>query len=152
VAALRRLVAAVGTFYPEERAVAVQLLRERLRVGRPSGYFFCFAERSGRMIGYCAYGPVPLTRMSYDLYWIAVDPAEQGRGIGQALLGRTEREIARRGGGNLYIETSSRAEYARTRAFYRHARYRQSARLENFYAPGDDKLIYCKVLAARRAA
>ena len=147
--ALRRLVAATGVFYPQERAVALELLEVRLRDGRRSGYSFFFAERRGEVVGYCAWGRVPLTRRTYDLYWIAVAPEAEGQGIGRALLGRVERTLARRGGGHLYIETSSRRVYDRPRRFYRAMGYRQVARLRDFYAPGDHKIMFCKVIRAR---
>jgi ribosomal protein S18 acetylase RimI-like enzyme len=148
LAALRGLVAATGVFYPAERVVALELLEERLRRGAKSGYSFFFADRDGQLVGYCAWGRVPLTRASYDLYWIAVTPTAQARGIGRALLELVERAVASRGGGGLYIETSSRAVYDRTRRFYRRAGYRQVARLRNFYAPSDDKIVFCKEIAA----
>jgi D-alanine-D-alanine ligase len=149
-AALGRLIDRTAVFDPAERRVALELLEERLARGAGSGYFFCLAEIAGTLVGYCAYGPVPLTHGSYDLYWIAVDPAHQGRGLGRALLERAERDVARRGGSRLYIETSSRAPYRRTRRFYRDAGYRRAARLADFYARGDHKLIFCKDLSARR--
>jgi len=145
--ALRRLVAATRVFYPKERTIALELLQERLRLGPKSGYSFFFAERGGELVGYCAWGAVPLTRQSYDLYWIAVAPSCQGEGIGQELMALAERAVARRGGGGLYIETSSRDVYRRTRRFYRAAAYRQVARLPDFYAPGDHKVVFCKVIA-----
>ncbi len=144
--ALRRLVATTQVFYPEERKIAHELLEERLRRGANSGYAFFFAERGGRLVGYCAWGNVPLTRQSYDLYWIAVAPDCQGQGIGQRLMLLVEQAVARRGGGGLYIETSSRRVYARTRRFYRAAGYRQVARLVDFYAPRDHKVVFCKTL------
>jgi D-alanine-D-alanine ligase len=142
--ALRRLVDATGAFYPEERAIALELLEERLRRGARSGYEFFFAEQGGELVGYCAWGAVPLTKGSYDLYWIAVAPHVQGRGIGRQLMALAEDAVARRGGGQLYIETSSREEYGRTRRFYRAANYRQAARLTDFYARGDHKIVFCK--------
>jgi ribosomal protein S18 acetylase RimI-like enzyme len=150
VAALRRLVAATGVFYRRERAIALELLVERLARGPKSGYSFFFADRGTELVGYCAWGPVPLTQRSYDLYWIAVTPAAEGQGIGRALMRLAERAVARQGGGNLYIETSSRPVYRRTRRFYRAAAYRQVARLRDFYATGDDKIMFCKVIRRRR--
>jgi D-alanine-D-alanine ligase len=150
VAALRRLIAAAGVFYREERAVALELLETRLTEGSKSGYSFVFAERQGRLLGYAAWGAAPLTQRSFDLYWIVVAPAAQGQGLGRALLERVERAVAARGGGNLYIETSSRKGYARTRRFYRDAGYRRLARLRDFYAQGDHKLMFCKVIHGRR--
>lgn len=150
VAALRQLVAATEVFYAEEKAIALELLVERLRLGAKSGYSFFFAERGGELVGYCAWGPVPLTAKSFDLYWIAVTPAAQGQGVGQELMRLAERAVARKGGGNLYIETSSRRAYDRTRRFYRNARYRTVARLRDFYAPGDHKVLFCKVIKPGR--
>ncbi|HVS24524.1 MAG TPA: GNAT family N-acetyltransferase [Gammaproteobacteria bacterium] len=142
--ALRRLVVSTGVFHPEERAIALELLEERLRRGPKSGYEFIFAERGGELVGYCAWGAVPLTRGSFDLYWIAVAPSAQGLGVGRRLIELAERAVARRGGGRLYIETSSRAAYARTRRFYSAAGFRRAARLADFYAPGDHKVVFCK--------
>jgi len=144
--ALRRLIAATGVFYPEERAIAIELLEERLRRGRKSGYEFIFAESDRKLVGYCTWGAVPLTKGSFDLYWIAVAPRVQRLGIGRKLIGLVERAVARRGGGRLYIETSSRAEYERTRRFYRAAGYRRAAQLRDFYAPGDHKIVFCKAI------
>jgi ribosomal protein S18 acetylase RimI-like enzyme len=146
VAGLRELVAALDVFNPAERGIALELLEERLRHGEPSGYFFVFADVGNELAGYTAWGPVPMTASSFDLYWIAVHPRYQGLGIGRELLAETERAMARRGGGRLFIETSSRAPYARTRAFYSRAAYREVARLEDFYAEGDAKIVYSKVV------
>jgi len=150
--ALRRLVASTGVFYPEERAIALELLQERLRRGAKSGYEFIFAERRGELVGYCAWGAVPLTKDSFDLYWIAVAPSAQGLGIGRRLMALAERAVARRGGGRLYVETSSRAAYARTRGFYLAAGYLRVARLADFYAPRDHKIVFCKTVARRERA
>ena len=46
----------------------------------------------------------------------------------------------------VYIETSNREQYAPTRGFYLRCGYRQEALLKDFYAVGDDKVIYGKVL------
>jgi ribosomal protein S18 acetylase RimI-like enzyme len=144
VAALRALVDSTGVFYPQERKIALELLEERLQRGARSGYDFLFAERRGELVGYCVWGDVPLTEDSYDLYWIAVAPSAQGLGVGQRLMALAEQAVARRGGGQLYIETSSRAAYARTRRFYRAAGYARAARLADFYAPGDHKIVFSK--------
>jgi ribosomal protein S18 acetylase RimI-like enzyme len=155
LAALRRLVESTGVFHPEEIEIALELLHERLRLGSKSGYEFFFAEQGGELVGYCTWGPVPLTKASFDLYWIAVAPQAQRLGVGRKLMALAEAAVARRGGGQLFIETSSRGAYARTRRFYRAADYRQAARLPDFYGTGDHKIVFCKSIAAspgRRAA
>jgi hypothetical protein len=45
------------------------------------------------------------------------------------------------------VETAGRADYAPTRAFYEARGYRAAARLPDFYAAGDDQVIYVKALA-----
>ena len=48
----------------------------------------------------------------------------------------------------MYIETSNRAKYAPTRGFYLHCDYREVAVFDDFYAPGDAKVVYRKELAS----
>jgi ribosomal protein S18 acetylase RimI-like enzyme len=133
-----------GFFNREEQEVGVSLVKERLQLGEPSLYFFQFAQRQQQVLGYTCFGPIPGTQNSYDLYWIAVDPAYQKQGIGSLLLGGTEAEIEKRGGKRIYIETSSSELYVPTRSFYTSHGYQLEARLVHYYAPGDDKLIYVK--------
>jgi ribosomal protein S18 acetylase RimI-like enzyme len=135
-----------GFFSPSEVKVAVELVEERLAKGPESGYLFTIAEHYGRLVGYCCYGPTPCTVASYDLYWIAIHPDFQGRGLGRKLLNETERLIKSAGGGRIYADTSQRVQYASTRAFYEGCGYHLEAVLENFYGPGEGKAIYCKTL------
>jgi ribosomal protein S18 acetylase RimI-like enzyme len=137
-------------FNGAERAIALEVLDEWLQLGLKSGYAFFFAERNREVVGYCSYGPVPLTKRSYDLYWIAVSPSARRLGIGRELMALAERAVARRGGGGLYVETSSRRAYDGTRRFYRQAGYRQVSRLKAFYGPRDDKVMFCKMIRAQR--
>ncbi len=144
---VRELVAATGYFHADEVAVAEELVTERLRLGEPSGYCFLFAEDdSGKLAGYSCFGPTPCTASSYDLYWIAVAPDHQKCGLGRELSRRTEAIIATRGGTRLYAETSNRPQYASTRAFYERTGYTLASLLDDFYAPGDGKATYLKVL------
>jgi GNAT superfamily N-acetyltransferase len=147
-AAIEALVAATGFFDTNEIIIARELVEERLEKGSASGYDFVLLEAGGELAGYTCYGRIPLTQSSFDLYWIAVQPHLQGRRLGQRLLAETERRIAGLGGAQLYIETASRAQYEPTRQFYLHCGYHQAAFLPNFYAPGDGKLIYAKVLSS----
>jgi D-alanine-D-alanine ligase len=143
---IRALTSGTGMFYPAEVDIAAELADERLSKGTASGYEFLFAEFEGRVAGYACFGPISLTVASWDLYWIAVDRAEQGRGIGAKLMAMVEHEVAASGGRQLYIETAGRPDYEPTRAFYLRLGYRITAELPDFYAPGDDKVIFFKRL------
>jgi ribosomal protein S18 acetylase RimI-like enzyme len=147
---VRELVASTGVFSAIEEDVAVELVEDRLAHGAASDYRFLFAERAGTVLGYTCYGPIPLTSGSYDLYWIAVQKAIQGQKIGQSLMDETERLILAAEGRQVYIETSNRSHYAPTRSFYLRNGYQQVALLKDFYAPGDDKVIYWRALAPPR--
>ena len=143
---VRDIVVSTGLFRLDEIGIAVELVEERLRVGLSSGYHFIFAEKGNTVLGYSCYGPVPLTLNSYDLYWIAVRKEVQGSGIGKMLLSCSEAAMFELGGRRIYIETSSRDLYLRTRRFYESCGYRAEATLRAFYSPGDDKVIYVKPL------
>jgi GNAT superfamily N-acetyltransferase len=149
-AAVRRIVASTGFFYPAECDVAVELIEERLAKGEASGYFFVFAELDGQPVAYACYGPIACTVGSYDLFWIAVDAAHQGHGLGRLLLEESERLIGAAGGRRVYIETSNRPQYVPTRGFYERCGYRCEAVLKEFYGGGDDKVIYVKALQPSR--
>lgn len=141
---IRRLVEITGFFSAAEADVAIELVNERLAKGPECGYHFLFAEHYGRLVGYTCYGPIPCTAGSFDLYWIAVHPDFHRRGIGRGLVEETERLIRAAGGSRIYVDTSQRAQYASTRAFYEGCGYHFETVLTDFYAPGDGKAIYCK--------
>jgi ribosomal protein S18 acetylase RimI-like enzyme len=99
-----------------------------------------------QLVAYTCYGRIPGTDASFDLYWIATRADQHRRGHGRRLLQETERRILRMGGRRVYIETSSRPQYAPTREFYRACGYTELAHFEDFYRPGDGKLVYGKLL------
>jgi GNAT superfamily N-acetyltransferase len=144
--AVRDIVSSTGFFSPAETDVAVELIEDRLSRGDRSDYHFVFAEVEDRTAGYTCFGEIACTVGSYDLYWIVVHNQMRGGGLGRRLLAETERLIAARGGRRIYIETSSRAQYEPTRQFYLHCGYRIAALLEDFYAPGDGKVVFVKAL------
>ncbi len=141
------IVKSTGFFNREELDIAAELVEERLLKGTASGYYFLFMEIDGRVTGYSCYGPIPGTLNSFDLYWIAVTNESRSIGLGKLILVKSEQKIASMDGINIYIETSSRDQYLPTRKFYESCGYRAEARLKDFYAPGDDKIIYVKVLS-----
>jgi len=144
---VRAVVEATGYFAAIEIPVAVELVQENLAKGASaSGYSFVFAELDGRTIGYTCFGLTPCTLSSHNLYWIAVHPDFQGKGLGKALMRETEKRIRAAGGTRMYIDTSYKAQYEDTRAFYESLGYSLGALLHDYYAPGDDKVIYVKVL------
>lgn len=147
--AVEHIVSGVSVFSPDEVEIALELIDEWLEDGEASGYLTCVLEDGdpGVVRGYVCFGPTPLTDSTWDLYWVAVDPAAQGRGYGQKLLAFAESEMQRRGGRLLLIETASHEAYGATIRFYERAGYELVSRIRDFYRAGDDKLTFAKIVA-----
>lgn len=146
ISRVRALAATTGQFTADEIAIAAELVEARLENGLRSGYEFLLCELDGRLAGYTCFGKIDGTQGSFDLYWIAVDPEMQGNGIGGELLERTEAAMRSMGAVSVYADTSSSDKYRSARAFYVGNGFHEQARLEDFYAPGDAKVIYEKLL------
>jgi D-alanine-D-alanine ligase len=141
---IEEITRAVGVFHDEEIPVALEVFDGAV-AGSPD-YLALGAEVDGRLAGWICWGPTPCTLGTWDLYWMAVDPALHGAGVGTALVAAMEQRLA--GAARLVVvETAGRPDYAPTRAFYEARGYRRAAVVPDFYAPGDDQVIYTKRLA-----
>lgn len=143
---IRDIVISTKFFYDHEIEVAVELIEERLDEGEETGYHFVFAEADGLTVAYSCYGPIPMTKSSFDLYWIVTHSDYRGQGIGRKLLEETYRQVRAMGGTQLIAETSGLEQYTPTRSFYDSNHFTLAARLPDFYDRGDDKYIYIKKL------
>jgi ribosomal protein S18 acetylase RimI-like enzyme len=134
---------ASGLFRPDEIPVALEVMAGAA-AGSPD-YDGLAAELDHELVGWIAWGPTPCTLGTWDLYWLAVDPSHQGNGIGRTLVNAMEERL-RPAARLIVVETAGRDDYAGTRAFYEALGYQQAARLPDFYAPGDDQVVYLKYL------
>ena len=112
-------------------------------------YEFVGAFDGGSLLGFACFGRTPSTDGTYDLYWLAVDPAAQGCGAGRAIADWVAIELASRGARLLLAETSSRTAYESARAFYARNGYAEVARVRDFYAPDDDRILLTTRLTAQ---
>lgn len=143
---IHEILVAVARFTREEVRCAVELVDKSLAEPERGEYVVHVLEDDGRVQGYVCFGPTPLTDGVFDLYWIAVDPAQQGRGFGQVLLRFVENEVRKQRGRMLLIETSSKESYGPTLRFYQLAGYQEITRIKDFYRVEDDKIVFCKTL------
>lgn len=139
---IAEILRASRVFSAAEVTVALEVFDEAIA---PSDYLLVGAfSPEGILVGYACWGPTPATDRTWDLYWIAVDPVLHGAGIGTILLGEVERRLVGQHARMLVVETSSRSDYTATRAFYGRRGYAVAASVRDFYAPGDDRIIFVK--------
>lgn len=136
---------AVGLFRDDEIPVAMEVFDAAV-AGSPD-YTVLGVEVDGRLAGWICWGPTPCTIATWDLYWMAVDPALHGLGLGTALVDEMERRLIGRAR-LVVVETAGRADYAPTRAFYEARGYRAVGLIPDFYAPGDDQVTFVKYFEA----
>ena len=154
-ARVAELLVSTAVFSPDEIEVALQLFDFTVEDApgaddaKGPDYEFTGAFDGERLLGYACTGPTPATEGTFDLYWLAVDPAVQGRGIGKTLVHEVERQLRDRGARMLLVETSSRPDYSNTRAFYARCGYTEAARIKDFYAPADDRIMLTTRLTTR---
>lgn len=103
-------------------------------------------QDGGGLVGYCCYGPTPMTENTFDLYWIASAPEVRGQGIGAGLVSAMEADLRRRKARIIRVETSATEAYGPTRGFYASMKYGEEARIKDFYKQGDDLIILTKRL------
>jgi ribosomal protein S18 acetylase RimI-like enzyme len=142
-ARVREIVEATGVFRPAETAIALEVF-DGAMAAPGKDYRALGAYQGERLVGWAAFGATPGTLATWDLYWIAVDPALQGLGVGRRLMAACERTITAGGGRLVVVETSSRGDYAPTRAFYRRLGYEARAVIPAYYAPGDDLIVFTR--------
>ena len=106
----------------------------------------CVGDDEDLAIGYICYGPTPMTRGTFDLYWIAVDPDFQEQGVGSKLLGFLDERVKVRGGRMILADTSTIPQYEKTQRFYVKNGFQEVARIPDYYHSGNDRITFCKRL------
>jgi ribosomal protein S18 acetylase RimI-like enzyme len=140
---LAELLGRIETFTSDEVVCALELIDAAAQPNNPD-YHVLVAVREARAVGYVCYGPTPMTSGTYDLYWIASDPAARGQGIGGALVSAMENDLRRRKGRLIRVETSALEAYGPTRSFYAAMQYTEESRFRDFYKPGEDLVVLAK--------
>ena len=133
-----------GVFKPHEMVALREVLDDYHKSNRELGHVAVTCERERQIAGFAYYAPAAMTDRTWYLYWIAVSRRIQARGIGGELLRHAEEDIRRRNGRLFLIETSALPHYDLTRKFYLKHGYEQAAVLRDFYADGDDMVVFGK--------
>ncbi len=144
---LKTILHAQEHFRPSEIKVALEIVDLALMQPDDGDYLIYVAQgEGGDILGYVCYGKAPLTDAVYDLYWIVVHPAFWHQGTGTLLLRFAEKDLKSRQARALLIETSSLPPYEAPRLFYLKHQYKEWARIRDYYAVEDHKIIFGKIL------
>lgn len=103
-------------------------------------------ESTESLLGLAYYVPEKMTSGTFNLLLIAVKPTSQGKGVGKSLVAAVEQIIKADQGRLLLVETSGLPEYEKTRNFYVKLGFEKEATVREFYAEGEDKIVYRKKL------
>jgi len=143
--AVRNLIDGTAVFKPHEVDVAMELVDISLtRPDQDDYHPFVLEEDDGTVAAYACFGRNPMTKATFDLYWLATRADRMGKGYGRKIVSFVEEEVKKHGGKLLVIETSSKESYGSTREFYIKIGCTLAAQLPDYYDEGDDKLIYLK--------
>ena len=151
-AAVVQLAISSGLFAEDEAEVVRTLMDDFFARTMADGHG-CLVDMDDDLDGDVAAGvayfqPVAATDGTWTLLMIAVRAEQQGQGRGSVLLSEVENQLRRQQQRLLLVETSGVPDFALTRAFYDKAGYGVEARVRDYYAAGDDMVLYRKALAA----
>lgn len=141
ISGLQKVLQETGLFPPE---MLPQMLTGHLEGAEDALWLTCHAD--GQVAGFCLARPEALTDGTWNMLAIAVLPARQRAGLGGALVRQLEAVLRGCGQRMLVVDTSGTEDFAATRAFYARQGYAEVARIPDFWAHGDDKVIFRKAL------
>ena len=103
-------------------------------------------HQGGAAVGFCYLAPEALTDGTWNMVALAVRPDVQGQRLGSALVAEAEAQLRAQGQRVLIVDTSGTEDFALARKFYAQNGYDEEARIRDFWAAGDDKVIFRKAL------
>ncbi|MCU0565832.1 MAG: GNAT family N-acetyltransferase [Oculatellaceae cyanobacterium Prado106] len=169
--ALLEVAGAIG-FQPSELESLREMMVDSIGCGEEGDRFWLTDEDEiDGILGVAYCEPERMTDRTWNLQLIAIRPEFQRKGRGAALLQQVEQTLRgrggrmllvetagpvrnlppilnpnRRGGRMLLVETAGVPEFDRARQFYAKCGYEKEARIRDFYAAGEDKVVFRKVL------
>ena len=143
---IEKILVDTNNFNPDEIKIAMELIDIYLNVEDQKDYEIFVDGENEIVNGYVCIGPRPLTDGTFDLYWIAVNPNVQAKGIGSGLVKYIEDYLKIKSARLILIETSGKPGYEKERKFYEKNNYDKLVEIKDFYKVGDSLVIYGKYL------
>ena len=130
---LKSLITGIQNFKNEEKECALELIEYALKNRNQRDYIIYIAESGKNITGFIIYGWIDLTKGCYDLYWIATHKNSRKIVTGKKLMQHMEKDIKKRKGRSIFIETSSKTNYISARKFYTSCGYHKESCIKSFY-------------------
>lgn len=145
--AVKDILLKAEVFSREEIEVAFEVIDVYLSNPKQRDYeLYASVDEINSVVGYLCIGSTPITKGTFDLYWIAVRPDSVRKGVGRELLKFAENLVRSKNGRLLVAETSSQPRYEEARKFYMANGFELVAKIKDYYDVNDDLLIYGKYL------
>ena len=144
-AAIHHIAENAGVFSEREIKSVSEMLDAFFNPTSDDDHTFIITRDDARGVtGFACYGPTPFTDRVWELYWICVERTRQRNHTGHTLVEHISTELQAKSARALYLETSDSDAYQPARAFYECEGFECVAHLDDFYAPGEGKMIYRK--------
>ena len=143
---LLEMATATGVFKPFEVDTLKEVLDDYHSHGADDGHRCFVLEENAAQLGFEYHSAEPMTEGTWTLWWIVVKAHTQGKGIGGRLIQWAEHDAKALGARVIFLQTSGLPHSELTRKFYLKQGYDQEARLRDFYAQGDDQIVFRKAL------
>ena len=139
--ALIALATASGLFEPDQTDMLLRMLQS------PDEQEIWFTdEKNGFPVGVAYMASEKMTRGTWNLFWIAVDPDHQRQGRDKALLDHVQKWLIKNTQRMLLVETAGVDDFDYVRKFYANNGFESEARIRDFYESGVDKVVFRKSL------
>ena len=144
-ASLLAIIEASGQFDVDGLAHVASTLDAYLANSEDAIWLTALANAAPIGVAYCI--PEPITDGTWNLLMLWLQEGFLGKGFGNALVSEIEKQLIERNARLLIVETSQLPDFERARKFYQNYGFQLAAEVKDFFAAGDNKLIYTKALA-----
>jgi len=136
-----------GFFFESEINICLQMMEETIEYdNEKSDYHWLIVEGDNNVVGFACFGKNIMTKDSWEIFWVAVEKRHKDKGIGSLILKEVERIAMGSRANRIWIQTSGKTKFNPTTLFFESKEYEKIASLPDFYAEGDPKVIFNKIL------
>ncbi len=105
-----------------------------------------FTADDGEPVGVALCAPEPVASGTWNLLMLWTRSDRHNAGHGSSLVEHVEQALKSKNARLLIVETSGLPNFEPARSFYRKCKFTEEARIRNFFAKDDDKIVFTKNL------